>query len=266
MFKLLLQQRCFSSSKHGYREIEAIVNLNQEHCTQEYWDEIYNRQTPFIFKGLNNEWPALTDGDEKQWTLQQLQKRAGSQVVCIEAYGDYMSKNMKQVHIDFDSYIDFLSTGKNDHFYLAQTHLDEFPTIKNDVKVPKLCNTGKKTLYRTNIWLGPKGIYSPCHIDPFQNILCQILGTKKVVLFPNDQSKFLYPAVGTLQKNTSLVDVENPDLERFPSFEKAQGYEAVLHPGDALFIPYKYWHYCRALLVRQKLSYLRDSDSSGHSN
>lgn len=33
----------------------------------------------------------------------------------------------------------------------------------------------------------PSGSESPCHQDPFHNILCQVYGTKHVLLFPPEQ-------------------------------------------------------------------------------
>ena len=37
------------------------------------------------------------------------------------------------------------------------------------------------------------------------------------------------------------VDFENPDFEKFPKFKQAHGLEAVLAPGDVLFLP-MYWY------------------------
>ena len=35
--------------------------------------------------------------------------------------------------------------------------------------------------------------------------------------------------------------------ERFPAVRQAEYTEAVLGPGDALFIPHGHWHYVRSL-------------------
>ena len=54
-------------------------------------------------------------------------------------------------------------------------------------------------------------------------------------------------AATVAQGNVSNVDVEHPDLARFPLFAKARHFDAILGPGDALFIPKGWWHYVRAL-------------------
>lgn len=51
------------------------------------------------------------------------------------------------------------------------------------------------------------------------------------------------------------VDVENPDLEKFPRFAKAPFLSCVLCPGEILFIPVKYWHYVQALDLSFSISF-----------
>uniref|UniRef100_A0A665W7W2 JmjC domain-containing protein n=1 Tax=Echeneis naucrates TaxID=173247 RepID=A0A665W7W2_ECHNA len=46
----------------------------------------------------------------------------------------------------------------------------------------------------------------------------------------------------------SQVDFDNPDYERFPNFKNVVGYEAVVGPGDVLYIPMYWWHHIESLL------------------
>ena len=39
------------------------------------------------------------------------------------------------------------------------------------------------------------------------------------------------------------VDIGEPDLKQYPDLAKAQALEAVLEPGDVLFIPIFWYHY-----------------------
>jgi ribosomal protein L16 Arg81 hydroxylase len=41
----------------------------------------------------------------------------------------------------------------------------------------------------------------------------------------------------------SQVDIFSPDLEKFPNFKNAVVHEAVIGPGDILFIPACWWHF-----------------------
>ena len=47
--------------------------------------------------------------------------------------------------------------------------------------------------------------------------------------------------------NFAMIDVERPDVKRFPSLRRARALEAVLEPGDVLWLPRFYWHYVHQL-------------------
>ena len=53
----------------------------------------------------------------------------------------------------------------------------------------------------------------------------------------------------------SQVDVDDPDLERFPGFAEAQGLSCTLSPGEALHIPKRWWHHVRAETLSLSVSW-----------
>lgn len=104
-------------------------------------------------------------------------------------------------------------------------------------------------LPETNVlFMGTRGATTPCHFDEQHNFLNQVRGHKLVVLFPPDDYPRMYPFPVTHPcDRVSMVDVRNPDLERFPRFAEVRGHVALLGPGDILYIPTGWWHYCRTL-------------------
>jgi hypothetical protein len=104
---------------------------------------------------------------------------------------------------------------------------------------------------RATMWIG-NALTVAAHFDFNENIACVAHGRRRFMLFPPEQLENLY--VGPLEFTPqgvpiSLVDVHNPDLERYPRFEQAAAAAQVaeLEAGDAIFIPYMWWHSVRSM-------------------
>lgn len=102
-----------------------------------------------------------------------------------------------------------------------------------------------------SIWIGNRTCIAP-HFDNTENIACVVAGRRRFTLFPPDQISNLYPGPLDLTpagQPISLVDVRNPDLNRFPRFAEAlrAAEVAELGPGDAIYIPALWWHNVEAL-------------------
>lgn len=96
------------------------------------------------------------------------------------------------------------------------------------------------------IWVGNSSRIAP-HYDMASNIAVVVAGKRRFTLFPPEQIANLY--IGPVERTvagqpTSMVDIDAPDLERFPRFAEAQAHALVanLEPGDAIFMPPMWWH------------------------
>jgi tRNA wybutosine-synthesizing protein 5 len=77
------------------------------------------------------------------------------------------------------------------------------------------------------------------HYDISDNFLVHVgPGTKRVILFAPTDSPCLYAAT----TSSSVLDLDQPDLQRYPHFAHARPLECILQPGDVLFIPALWWH------------------------
>jgi hypothetical protein len=153
--------------------------------------------------------------------------------------------------------------------YMAQNDL--FPSLYKDVTIPAFCDNssfgiGNGQLYSTMLWLGPRGCVSPLHYDPLDNILMQFVGRKRLILFessfapqkkiesstPVTSIPWHYAGSEGQQYNTSPINIEDSleTLARsYPLFCEAAppAIYCVLNPGDAVYIPAKWWHHVRSL-------------------
>ncbi|MEO8017926.1 MAG: cupin-like domain-containing protein [Pseudomonadota bacterium] len=101
------------------------------------------------------------------------------------------------------------------------------------------------------IWIGNR-VTVPAHYDLSLNVACVVAGRRRFTLFPPEQLVNLY--VGPLEytlagQPISMVQLDRPDYERYPKFREAlaEAQSAELEPGDALFIPYMWWHHIESL-------------------
>ena len=96
------------------------------------------------------------------------------------------------------------------------------------------------------LWLG-NAIRVATHYDLMENIGIVVAGRRRFTLFPPDQVGNLYMGPYELTPAgtpVSMVDPDAPDLDRYPGFAEAMAHaQAVtLEPGDALYIPFHWWH------------------------
>lgn len=111
------------------------------------------------------------------------------------------------------------------------------------------CKAAGWQLPRINVlFMGSMGATTPAHFDEQHNFLHQVRGRKLVVVFPHTDYSKMYPFPTTHPcDRCSMVEIRAPDFGRFPRFREAQGLYCILEPGDVLYIPYGWWHYCRNL-------------------
>jgi lysine-specific demethylase 8 len=247
--------------------------------------------TPIIIPGAIDHWPAATKWSDVQYLLDCTLD--GRRMVPIEIGSSYTDDGWSQKIISFAEFVEtYLVPNKPvDVGYLAQHDLfTQIPTLREDILVPDYCyatppsvhddegDTDEVRDYEAplmNAWLGPKGTKTPLHTDPYHNILCQVVGYKYVRLYAPDQTQFLYPRKaeesGVNMENTSSVDLFylRPEFDQqaerevnaqeihaqYPLVSDAVYQEAILGPGECLYIPLGWWHYLESLTPSFSVSF-----------
>ena len=93
------------------------------------------------------------------------------------------------------------------------------------------------------LWIGQRGIVMPVHFDATDNLYVMVFGRKRAIIgepgqldemyrYPND-----HPLAGSSQVNLTA-----PDLDQHPNFKNAKLHEAIVGPGDILYLPAWWWH------------------------
>jgi hypothetical protein len=193
---------------------------------------------PVIVADMASSCPALA-----KWTPQYFAENYGELRVKVynasfAAPGESYMSSVKEMR--FKEYLDLMLTTTMDLRMFAFNLFWRAPELREDIRFPPFADGfSKKLLF---MFFGCKNSATPMHYDPdlahlFHTVM---YGRKRVVLFPNEQSRNLYRNPFTTR---SYIDVDNPDFDRFPRLKDVVGYQEILEPGETVFIPSGYWHY-----------------------
>jgi hypoxia-inducible factor 1-alpha inhibitor (HIF hydroxylase) len=105
------------------------------------------------------------------------------------------------------------------------------------------------------VWISSRGPRMHTHFDQDRNVFVQLYGEKLFTLFPPSSSDDLYmfPRLHPLW-HKSQVHFDEPDLDKFPNYRRAEAFEAHLYPGDVLYIPPYWWHHVESLTASISVS------------
>ena len=225
-------------------------------------EEIMAASKPAILRGAAAHWPAVQAAASTQGIADYLKARdTGAKfdmLVGAPAIKGRFFYNDDMTGLNFDRRPATVSDIADQLLAAAEDALP--PTyaaqaIEARASVPAFLDENQLDLIgkpvSPRLWIGNRVIVS-AHHDMFSNIAVCVAGRRRFTLFPPDQvanlhtGPFEFTPAGT---PVSLIDFDNPDFDRFPGFDKAleTAQVADLEPGDALYIPYMWWHHVRSL-------------------
>ncbi|QSJ20131.1 cupin-like domain-containing protein [Nostoc sp. UHCC 0702] len=213
---------------------------------EEFKRATHSYSQPVIITGKIAEWKAFF-----LWSIDYLNTVVGDKEIIAsvsqnKVFGyDQGESSYPNIKMLFREFTDWIVQGKkgDQSYYLQQHTIDIFfPELYPDIETPDYIP--KKLLAQSNLWIGTGDNITPLHWDAAQNLLCQVRGRKRVLLFEPKQTPFLYPAsVHSKTPHIShLNSIDKPDFEKFPKFQKAKYTECLLEQGEMLFIPTYWWH------------------------
>ena len=160
---------------------------------------------------------------------------------------NFQAKNFSYVTMPFGEFLEGVERG--DKLYLRAlsskkpakqaTKLEEdYPEIAADFCLPPELGLVRSQLHSSPLRIsGPVSMW--LHYDVMANVLCQIRGKKRLILYPPTDVQKLKFVPGA---SSSEIDVLTPDLSAYPSLAETHPHEALLGPGDVLFIPAFWMH------------------------
>jgi hypothetical protein len=107
-------------------------------------------------------------------------------------------------------------------------------------------------------FMGAKGAVSPIHRDLAHNLAVHVFGEKRWRLFSPEQDEFLYPTKGSddgPSAQTCQVNIEAPDLERYPLYARAKPIDMVVKAGEILLVPSGWFHHVNTVSLSLNIAY-----------
>ena len=184
--------------------------------------------------------------DLKDWNFQYFKNKIPDYEVTLKQNIIEQEKT-KIITFSLDKYINFLELNKNSNNLYLSEDLDFLSVNKLDKPIHDFFNKYFQSfgyIKTTAFWLGNNYTRTGLHYDKDNiNLLCQVHGKKKVILFSPSQTSNLYPNdkydhCAVLSK----INFWNPDLKMYPKFNDAKYIEIILSEGQILIIPPYWWH------------------------
>ncbi|MGB6084167.1 cupin-like domain-containing protein [Moheibacter sp.] len=221
--------------KFNLAPVDRVKGISKEEFVKNY----LKKKRPVLIEGLTDSW-------NDKWRFDYIKKIAGDQMVPL--YNNEPTKGNKSsyepvTHMKMREYLDKLQnnepTDLRIFFYMVK---DNLPQLEKDFEYPDIGMNYFKRI--PALFFGGSKAHTFMHydIDLGDNLHIHFEGHKRVLLFGPEQNTNLYKVPMSIC-NIESIDMNNPDFEKYPALEKAQGFEAHMHHGDALYIPGEWWHF-----------------------
>jgi hypothetical protein len=217
---------------------------------------------PFVVRGIARDWPLVEAGlkssaearaylleraRDRQFTVNIGEPGAGERLFYNPAMGMNFRTGRSSLADIFRGIADNEGRADPPVIYLSSVDMVDFFDGLHEAN--RLDLGAREPL--ASIWIGNRTRIAP-HNDVPDNVAVCAVGQRRFTLFPPDQFANLYP--GPIDhtpagRPVSMVDLANPDFDRFPRFREALENAQVteLGPGDAIFIPSLWWHQVESL-------------------
>jgi hypothetical protein len=226
---------------------------------EKFRQEILPSGQPAVLRGLVSHWPSVqagrTSAAEIANYLQKFSTGANVRLMTADPSIDgrfFYNADMTGMNFDVSAVpfprvlvglLEYLEDPAPPAIYAGAISIPEqLPAFSQSNSMPLV-----EPSVDAKIWLGNR-VTVQTHFDMSYNIACVVAGHRKFTLFPPQQLENMYmgPLEFTLAgPPISMVKLEAPDLVKYPRFAEAlaASQSAELEPGDALFIPYMWWHH-----------------------
>lgn len=244
------------STREKPRQADSGVQRVHRPSPEYFTQNIAARRAPAVLTGLDIGQAPWKWTPEYLSTLDGVSEKLVSVHVSEDPKLDFVRKNFKYEVMPFGDLLGKVTDARSGKFFYLRSigenprkepahALNQFPSFKQDLTLPSAFWGAEDNYFSAIIRVSSGDLQLWTHYDAMDNMLIQLHGEKRVLLFPPSFAGDLY-----LEGSSSTVrDVDAHDHTVFPRFARARraALEVILQPGDVLFIPALWAHHVTAL-------------------
>ncbi|MFT3735793.1 MAG: cupin-like domain-containing protein [Rhodocyclaceae bacterium] len=231
-------------------EVPRIHKLTEE----QFFNDFYTAGRPVVITGMMEDWPAM-----QKWNFDYFAQRFGDKDVQVQARRNSdehyeLNKLKHQQTMKFGEFTELVrNAGKTNDFYMTANNDSQNRAALADlwqdiVQIPAYLDPQNPGGF---FWFGPAGTITPFHHDLTNNFMAQVIGSKRVVMVPAHEINAIY----NHEHCFTHVDARKIDYDQYPAMRDARIQEAIIGPGDILFLPVGCWHFVEGLEVSVTMSF-----------
>lgn len=214
--------------------VPEVTHISEAQFKADYLE----KNEPLVIRDGISHWPAL-----EKWTQEYLRQTVGFNQVEVETSEDRfnggLSTDPEIINISFSEFLERFSRPEGANDYYVGGWL--FPALIADAPGHNLSKMFR-LFYKRRLLMSRGGNRVPQHYDWYENLLCQVSGTKEMFLADPSSTADFYPPFGTVMRNFSPVSTEHPNYEKYPRFRNVPLYHTIIRSGDMIYIPARWWH------------------------
>ena len=217
------------------------------------------------------------------WSASTLRASAGERVVKVSVSqsgrfdgaedgelwglsGDEVLVRPPETHMRLSDLLTLLKEHTAESFYLEYNALHQYLGALLREMAPPPPQAAQLRPLLTNLWLGKGSTTSPLHYDEYENLLCQVSGTKELLLFPPDDlphleytarpkgilsyawpNTFSRAPIDAAARATRVVfaasvNMTHPSERQRDALKRCHPLHCTLRAGETLLLP-AYWHH-----------------------
>ncbi|GAB5575865.1 tRNA wybutosine-synthesizing protein 5 [Prionailurus iriomotensis] len=209
--------------------VARLEGVSQEQFTQ----QLYPQRKPLVLEGID------LGACTSKWTVDYLSQVGGKKEVKIHVAAVAQMDFIRT--LPFDKLVQRAAEEKHEEFFISEDEKyylrslgedprkdvadirKQFPLLEGDIKFPKFFK--EEQFFSSVFRISSPGLQLWTHYD---------------VCYVNEKSEAIYLYLSGTK--SEVLNIDNPDLAKYPLFCKARRYECSLKAGDVLFIPALWFH------------------------